>query len=53
MKERLDRDLSLSEIVNEAFEFCLADDPRASAGIGADNMTLVIILLRDVVTIRS
>lgn len=29
--------------------FCLADDPRSSQGIGGDNMTLVVVKLKDVI----
>ena len=38
--------------VFQAFEFCLADDPRSAAGVGADNMTLVIVALKDLNTLQ-
>jgi len=38
---------SLSEISEECMDHCLSDDPKASFGIGADNMTLMILQLLD------
>jgi hypothetical protein len=34
-------------VCEQSFEFCLADDPRSAAGVGADNMTLVIVALKE------
>ena len=32
----------LPTIVEQLLDFCLADDPRETAGIGGDNMTCII-----------
>jgi hypothetical protein len=39
----LARGLSLQEITEAMCHDCLADDPRRTTGIGADNMTFVIV----------
>lgn len=46
IRERLGKK-SLVEISEECMDHCLSDDPKASFGIGADNMTLMIIQLLD------
>ena len=43
--QRLDAGMDPKSITNEVLHFCLADDPGKSAGIGADNMTFMVVLL--------
>jgi len=46
IRQRLGK-MPLEKISEECMDHCLADDPKASFGIGADNMTLMIIQLLD------
>lgn len=39
--------LTLEEVVHEAMMRCIADDPRLSQGIGGDNMTFLIVWLKE------
>jgi len=43
---RLSTGRTLSAIVEEIFEECICDDPGPAQGIGADNMTAMIVLLK-------
>jgi hypothetical protein len=45
--ERLNIGLPVSEIVNDVCKKCLSDNPRQTAGIGGDNVTCLIVLLKD------
>jgi hypothetical protein len=45
--------MPLSEIVAAAFDHCICKDPKLSGGAGSDNMTLIIVTLRDPSTFRS
>lgn len=37
--------LSLTEIVRDVFDYCVAEDPKRTQGIGGDNMTCMIVQL--------
>ena len=39
--------MSTEDIVKDIFEYCVADDPKKSQGIGGDNMTAMIVLLKE------
>lgn len=43
---RLEQGFGLEEIVKEVLQTCLADNPRDAQGIGSDNMTFIIVLLK-------
>jgi len=45
VSERLDRGMDLTQIVEEMCHHCVSEDPRASTGIGSDNMTCLIVML--------
>jgi serine/threonine protein phosphatase PrpC len=45
VKDRLDDGMELKKIIDEVLEYCLADNPQTSQGIGADNMTFLCVLL--------
>jgi serine/threonine protein phosphatase PrpC len=45
VRERIDTK-SLTEIGIELLDFIISEDPRATQGIGGDNMTLMIIDLQ-------
>jgi hypothetical protein len=53
VRERLQAGMSLSEIVAAAFEHCICQDPKLTNGTGSDNMTLIIVTLRDPSTFRT
>uniref|UniRef100_A0A7S1UEX6 PPM-type phosphatase domain-containing protein n=1 Tax=Phaeomonas parva TaxID=124430 RepID=A0A7S1UEX6_9STRA len=46
VRERLNRADRTSQICEEMLDFCIADDPRKTTGIGGDNMSVVIIKLK-------
>merc|ERR1719324_2324025 len=46
VRKRLLKGLAIPSIVEELMDNCLCKDPKAAAGIGADNMTAVIVQLR-------
>lgn len=46
MKDGLNQGLSLEDITKKVLKTCLADDPRKSQGIGGDNMTFLVVLLK-------
>jgi protein phosphatase 1G len=37
----------LSKVAEEVVDACLADDPRKTTGIGGDNMTCLIVQLKE------
>lgn len=47
MRERLQAGMALSDIVAAAFEFCICQDPKLTGGAGSDNMTLIIVTLKE------
>ena len=46
VRVRLDADVQLSKICEELADECMAPDTKGS-GIGCDNMSVVIVLLKD------
>lgn len=47
VRERvLERGLSLEEVIQEVMKRCLASDPRVTQGIGGDNMTFMVVWLK-------
>lgn len=45
---RLVNGQAMKEIVEQVLDHCLADDPKENQGLGADNMTCIIVLLKPV-----
>ena len=43
VRKRLSEGKTPREAAEEACDFCLAEDPRKTAGIGGDNMTIVVV----------
>ena len=43
---RLDNGNSIDDIVNDVINHCIADNPRNTGGIGGDNLTCMIVLLK-------
>jgi len=46
IRERLRKRMPLVEIVEEILDECLAENPKATQGLGSDNMTCIVILLK-------
>eukprot|EP00744_Colponema_vietnamica_P001408 GILI01002328.1.p1 GENE.GILI01002328.1~~GILI01002328.1.p1 ORF type:complete len:338 (+),score=109.19 GILI01002328.1:70-1083(+) len=46
VRERLNRGMKVSSIVNEIFDRCISPDPSATTGVGCDNMTCVIVVFK-------
>eukprot|EP00743_Colponemidia_sp_Colp-15_P000901 GILK01000994.1.p1 GENE.GILK01000994.1~~GILK01000994.1.p1 ORF type:complete len:362 (-),score=45.61 GILK01000994.1:171-1223(-) len=46
VRERLQQNMKLSEIVEQIFENCIAPDPMNTGGLGCDNMTCLIVTLQ-------
>ena len=46
VSQRLDSGLSTVDIVKQVFDHCIAQDIKTSGGIGGDNQTCMIILLK-------
>lgn len=38
--------MSLSKMCEEVMDACLSNDPRRTTGIGGDNMTCIVVLVR-------
>lgn len=38
--------MALSKICEEVMDTCLSEDPRRTTGIGGDNMTCIVVLVR-------
>ena len=45
VNQRLDRNMTCTEVAQELLDRCLAPDPKETKGIGCDNMTATIVLL--------
>ena len=39
--------VSPAQIAEEVFDYCIADDPKTTRGIGGDNMTCIIICIEN------
>ena len=48
VRERLQNGMNNRKIVEEVFDHCISDDPRKTQGIGGDNMTCIVVQLKDV-----
>lgn len=46
MAQRLQRGRAPAEVASELLDACLASDPAETRGIGCDNMTATIVVLR-------
>lgn len=46
VRERLVRGETLEEITRQALKRCLAENPHQSQGMGGDNMTFLVVLLK-------
>jgi hypothetical protein len=46
VRVRLQRGESLETITRAALQHCLADNPTSTQGIGADNMTFLVVALK-------
>jgi serine/threonine protein phosphatase PrpC len=46
VRTRLESGMTPLEVVNEVFTHCIADNPRTSGGIGGDNMTCIVVMLK-------
>ena len=44
--ERLNRGLAPAAVCSEMLDHCLAKDPKEARGIGCDNMTAELVILR-------
>jgi len=47
VEQRLDKGMSPSEISCAILDACLASDPKEARGVGCDNMTAIVVLLKD------
>ena len=45
VNQRLDKNMSCTDVAQELLDRCLAPDPKETKGIGCDNMTATIVLL--------
>jgi len=46
VSERLDQGISTVDIVKQVFDHCISQDIKTSGGIGGDNQTCLIVLLK-------
>ncbi len=47
VRARLKQGKSPAQIAEEVFDYCIADDPKTTRGIGGDNMTCIIICIEN------
>jgi protein phosphatase 1G len=47
VRVRLKQGKSPAQIAEEIFDYCIADDPKTTRGIGGDNMTCIIICIEN------
>ena len=46
VRERIAKGMALEEIVSEIFDACISEDPKTTGGLGGDNMTAIIVRLK-------
>mmetsp|Transcript_35039 Transcript_35039/g.69241 ORF Transcript_35039/g.69241 Transcript_35039/m.69241 type:complete len:412 (+) Transcript_35039:48-1283(+) len=47
VRSRLRKGTNITNILEELMDSCLTKDPKATNGLGADNMTAIVVLLQD------